>query len=84
MFWMGFEPMIPTFERVKTIHALDRAATVISLFYQVVTSDEVSRQNSTRIRCLLILATHPAYRCLLDVTILVIPEDVYKSKVLVM
>jgi hypothetical protein len=26
---MGFEPMIPVFQRVKTIHALDRAATVI-------------------------------------------------------
>jgi hypothetical protein len=26
---MGYEPMIPVFERVKTVHALDRAATVI-------------------------------------------------------
>jgi hypothetical protein len=26
---MGFEPMIPAFERAKTVHALDRAATVI-------------------------------------------------------
>jgi hypothetical protein len=26
---VGFEPMIPVFEWVKTIHALDRAATVI-------------------------------------------------------
>jgi hypothetical protein len=25
----GFEPTIPAFERVKTVHALDRAATVI-------------------------------------------------------
>jgi hypothetical protein len=24
-----FEPMIPVFERAKTVHALDRAATVI-------------------------------------------------------
>jgi hypothetical protein len=26
---VGFEPMIPVFERAKTVHALDRAATVI-------------------------------------------------------
>jgi hypothetical protein len=26
---VGFEPMIPVFQRVKTVHALDRAATVI-------------------------------------------------------
>jgi hypothetical protein len=26
----GFEPTIPVFERTKTVHALDRAATVIS------------------------------------------------------
>jgi hypothetical protein len=25
---VGFEPVIPVFERVKTVHALDRAATV--------------------------------------------------------
>jgi hypothetical protein len=29
MSWMGFEPTIRTFERAKTVHALDRAATVI-------------------------------------------------------
>jgi hypothetical protein len=27
--WFGFEPMIPAFEGAKTVHALDRAATVI-------------------------------------------------------
>jgi hypothetical protein len=27
--WVGFETMIPVFERAKTVHALDRAATVI-------------------------------------------------------
>jgi hypothetical protein len=26
---MGFEPTIPVFERAKTVHVLDRAATVI-------------------------------------------------------
>jgi hypothetical protein len=28
---LGFETLIPTFERVKTIHALDRAVTVIGI-----------------------------------------------------
>jgi hypothetical protein len=28
MFSVGFEPTIPEFERAKTFHALDRAATV--------------------------------------------------------
>jgi hypothetical protein len=27
--WVGFEPTIPEFERAKTVHALERAATVI-------------------------------------------------------
>jgi hypothetical protein len=27
--WVGFEPTIPAFERAKTVHALDAAATVI-------------------------------------------------------
>jgi hypothetical protein len=29
---VGFEPMIPVFERAKTVHALDRTATVIGLY----------------------------------------------------
>jgi hypothetical protein len=29
--WMEFEPTIPAFERAKTVHALDRAATVVGL-----------------------------------------------------
>jgi hypothetical protein len=29
MFRVGFEPTIPAFERAKTVHALDRAATGI-------------------------------------------------------
>jgi hypothetical protein len=28
--WVGFDSMIPVFERTKTVHVLDRAATVIS------------------------------------------------------
>jgi hypothetical protein len=28
---MGFEPKIPAFEWAKTVHALDRAATVIGV-----------------------------------------------------
>jgi hypothetical protein len=30
--WVGFESTIPVFERVKTGHALDRAATVIGIY----------------------------------------------------
>jgi hypothetical protein len=29
---VGFEPMIPVFERAKTVHDLDRAATVIAIY----------------------------------------------------
>jgi hypothetical protein len=29
---VGFEPTIPMFERAKTVHALDRAATVIGYY----------------------------------------------------
>jgi hypothetical protein len=29
MTWVGFEPTIPVLERAKTVHALDRAATLI-------------------------------------------------------
>jgi hypothetical protein len=29
MSWVGSEPTIPVLERAKTVHALDRAATVI-------------------------------------------------------
>jgi hypothetical protein len=28
---VGFEPTIPVFERAKTVHALDRATTVIGI-----------------------------------------------------
>jgi heme oxygenase len=33
MLQVGFEPTIPVFERAKTVHALDRAATVIGSYY---------------------------------------------------
>jgi hypothetical protein len=29
----GFEPTVPVFERAKTVHVLDRAATVIGSLY---------------------------------------------------
>jgi hypothetical protein len=32
---VGFELTIPVFERVKTVHALDCAATVISLYNEL-------------------------------------------------
>jgi hypothetical protein len=36
MLWVGFEPKIPAFERAKTVHALDRAATVIGWNWRIV------------------------------------------------
>jgi hypothetical protein len=33
MRWVGFEPMISGFEQAKTVHTLDRAATVITFNY---------------------------------------------------
>jgi hypothetical protein len=36
--WVGIEPTIPVFERAKTVHALDRVATVIGIVAASVTS----------------------------------------------
>jgi hypothetical protein len=36
MLGMGFEPRIPVFERKKTLHALDRAATVITKLQKLI------------------------------------------------
>jgi hypothetical protein len=30
---LGFEPTAPVFERAKTVHVLDRAATVVGFFF---------------------------------------------------
>jgi hypothetical protein len=35
MLRMGFVPTIPVFERAKTVHALDCAATVIGPLYKI-------------------------------------------------
>jgi hypothetical protein len=43
---LEFEPMIPVFERAKTVHALDRAATVISL--PQTTIDQMKGENVDR------------------------------------
>jgi hypothetical protein len=32
---VGYEPTVATFERAKTVHALDRAANVIGIGYNV-------------------------------------------------
>jgi hypothetical protein len=34
--WVGFEPMISAFERAKTVHALDRAVTVIGTEFFII------------------------------------------------
>jgi hypothetical protein len=45
---VGFEPMIPVFRRAKTVHALDRATTVIgavlSHSVNIITSTIIARQ----------------------------------------
>jgi hypothetical protein len=33
MLWVGFEPTIPALEQANSVHALDRAATVIRIFF---------------------------------------------------
>jgi hypothetical protein len=33
MAWVGFEPTVPASERAKTVHALDRSATVTGECY---------------------------------------------------
>jgi hypothetical protein len=40
---MGFEPMIPVFERAKTVHALDRAATVIGELHVLIATNIYNR-----------------------------------------
>jgi hypothetical protein len=46
---VGFEPKIPVFERAKTVHPLDLAATVIDYFRDILAVN-------TRVRCLLSLS----------------------------
>jgi hypothetical protein len=42
---VGFEPMISVFERAKTVHALDRAVTVISFHVHYTTRKLSSRMS---------------------------------------
>jgi hypothetical protein len=42
---VGFEPMILVFERAKTVHALDRAATVIDSLGPRVHLSKVAAKN---------------------------------------
>jgi hypothetical protein len=46
MLWVGFEPTIPAFEQAKTVHALDRAATVIGTKYT--TTVQIFRNDSNK------------------------------------
>jgi hypothetical protein len=34
--WVGFKPTIPASERPKTVHALDRSATVTGIYYTTI------------------------------------------------
>jgi hypothetical protein len=40
---VGFEPTIQTFERAKTVHALDRAATAVSMKISTNLKDSLSK-----------------------------------------
>jgi hypothetical protein len=48
---VGFDPTIPVFERVKTVHALDREATVIGCFEQISESNMTVRNSQTTAKC---------------------------------
>jgi hypothetical protein len=54
---VGFEPLIPVFERAKIVHALDRTATATGLYLYLVLSND---QNSIKI-CLTNRVTYSAY-----------------------
>jgi hypothetical protein len=63
--WVGFEPMIPAFERAKTVHALDRTATVIQTsvcFIQMLLS-VVLYQSMHRVHSDLDAVTARIYSC---------------------
>jgi hypothetical protein len=47
MLRVGFEPMIPVFERAKTVHALHRAAIVIGSFIPLADSNSRSQSLKT-------------------------------------
>jgi hypothetical protein len=46
---VGFEPTIPAFERAKTIHALNRAATVIGLCIITEVKSSLSNENDNKL-----------------------------------
>jgi hypothetical protein len=46
---VGFEPMAPVFERAKTVHALDRVATVIGFSF-IRTSKECNNRYGVKIK----------------------------------
>jgi hypothetical protein len=50
--WVGFEPTIPAFERAKTIHALDRAATWWDLLVSYKSGNALLVNHKSITRCL--------------------------------
>jgi hypothetical protein len=67
---VGFEPMIPVFERAKTVHALDSAATVISThysqFFKITTNKMQQKRYATKLQLKISLLTHRSYLHLLQ------------------
>jgi hypothetical protein len=58
---VGFEPMIPVFGRAKTVHALDRAATVIGSRQKYIYTKYVYHTSHTR-------ATYSPHIILLEIS----------------
>jgi hypothetical protein len=54
--WVGFEPIIPVFERAKTVHALDRAATMIGSFGS---NTDTQKRMNFKTRILPVRLTYP-------------------------
>jgi hypothetical protein len=47
---VGFEPTIPVFERAKTVHALDRAATVIDNTTTITTTTTTTTTAAAKVK----------------------------------
>jgi hypothetical protein len=74
MIRVGFEPTIPVFERAKTVHALDRAVTVIGsevCFSEIIVGNTLllpeyffavqSALQTVISRCLIVVSAFPRY-----------------------
>jgi hypothetical protein len=49
--WVGLEPTIPASERAKTVHALDRSATVTGNYESVLTASIKLKKKLNSVAC---------------------------------